>query len=61
MPLITVTNPSVLTVSAEALGLDHGVQHARSYAEAAGLLLALREGLAASALQRPLPPLEQLS
>ena len=61
VPLITVANPSVLTVSAEALGLDHGVQRARSYAEAAGLLLALREGLSASSLQRPLPALERLS
>jgi hypothetical protein len=56
-----VANPSVLAVSAEGLGLDHGVQHASSYAEAAGLLLALREGLAAGSLQRPLPPLERLS
>ena len=61
VPLITVANPSVLDVSAEALGLDHGVQRASSYAEAAGFVMALREGVAAASLQRPLPPLERLS
>ncbi len=61
VPLITVANPSVLNVSAEALGLDHGVQPASSYAEAAGFVMALREGVAAGSLQRPLPPLERLS
>ena len=61
VPLITVANPSVLDVSAEALGLDHGVRQATSYAEAAGWLLALREGVAAGSLQRPLPPLERLT
>ena len=61
VPLITVANPSLLAVSAEALGLDHGVQRASSYAEAAGWLLALREGVAAGSLQRPLPPLERLT
>ena len=61
VPLISVANPSVLDVSAEALGLDHGVRQATSYAEAAGWLLALREGVAAASLQRPLPPLERLT
>ena len=61
VPLITVANPSVLDVSAEALGLDHGVQRASSYAEAAGFVMALREGVAAASLQRPLPPLERLN
>ena len=61
VPLITVANPSLLDVSAEALGLDHGVQRASSYAEAAGFVMALREGVAAASLQRPLPPLERLS
>ena len=61
VPLITVTNPSLMAVTAEALGLDHGVQRATSYAEAAGWLLALREGVAAGSLQRPLSPLERLS
>ena len=61
VPLITVANPSLLAVSAEALGLDHGVQRASSYAEAAGFVMALREGVAAASLQRPLPPLERLN
>jgi hypothetical protein len=45
----------VLNVSAEALGLP--VLRAGSYAEAAGLLVALREGISPAALTRPLPPL----
>ncbi len=52
IPLIAVHNPCVLQVSAEALGLE--VLEARSYAEAAGLVLALREGLDPAALRRPL-------
>jgi hypothetical protein len=55
IPLIAVHNPSVLNVSAEALGLP--VLRAGSYAEAAGLLVALREGISPAALTRPLPPL----
>jgi hypothetical protein len=56
VPLIAVAgNPCLLEVSAGALGLEaHTVG---SYAEAAGLVLALREGLAPEALGRPLPPL----
>lgn len=52
IPLIAVHNPCVLNVSAEALGLE--VLEASSYAEAAGLVLALREGLDPAALRRPL-------
>lgn len=60
IPLIAVEgNPSLLEVSAERLGLS--AIGAASYAEAAGLVLALREGLHAEALRRPLPPLEWLS
>jgi len=55
VPVIAVHNPCVLEVNAEALGLE--VLQARSYSEAAGLVLALREGIAPAALQRPLPPL----
>ena len=55
IPLIAVHNPSVLNVSAEALGLP--VLRAGSYAEAAGLLVALREGISSAALARPLLPL----
>ena len=61
VPLITVENPSVLSVTAEALGLSQNVLHASSYSEAAGLVLALREGLSPVALSRPLPALERLN
>ena len=57
IPVIAVTNPSLLNVTAEALDLE--VLPAASYSEAAGLVLALREGIAPAALQRPLPPLVQ--
>ena len=53
-PVIAVHNPSVLSVSSSALGLADTVLPAASYAEAAGLILALREGLAPDALRRPL-------
>ena len=52
IPVIAVNNPCLLDVSAEALGLQ--VLTASSYAEAAGLVLALREGIAPEALCRPL-------
>ena len=52
IPLIAVHNPSLLQVGAEALGLE--VLPAASYAEAAGLVLALREGISPAALRRPL-------
>jgi hypothetical protein len=58
VPLIAVSNPCVLQVNAAALGLE--VLPARSYSEAAGLVLALREGIAPAALQRPLPALHCL-
>jgi hypothetical protein len=57
VPLITVDNPCLLNVTASALGLESGsgamVWTARSYAEAAGLVVALREGISPEALQRP--------
>ncbi len=56
VPVIAVTgNPCLLQVSGEALGLP--VIAAAGYAEAAGLVLALREGLDPAALRRPLAPL----
>ena len=56
VPLIAVeANPCVLQVDATALGLP--VLMASSYSEAAGLVLALREGLDPLALMRPLPAL----
>jgi hypothetical protein len=55
--LIAVTgNPCLLQVDGQALGLP--VLEAASYAEAAGLVLALREGLDPACLARPLRPLE---
>jgi hypothetical protein len=60
LPVVCVANPSVLSVSAEALGLSQGVLHASSYIEAAGLVLALREGLSPASLGRPLPALQRL-
>ena len=58
IPVIAVQNPCVLRVSAAALGLE--VLPAASYAEAAGLVLALREGLDPAVLQRPLASLIEL-
>lgn len=52
IPVIAVHNPCLLQVDAHALGL--AVLHAASYSEAAGLLLALREGISPAALRRPL-------
>ena len=52
VPVIAVENPCVLSVTSEALGIE--VLPASSYSEAAGLLLALREGINPEALQRPL-------
>jgi hypothetical protein len=52
IPVIAVHNPCLLQVDAHALGL--AVLHAASYSEAAGLLLALREGISPVALRRPL-------
>jgi len=60
VPVISVANPSVLEVTSTALGVGSEVLHAGSYAEAAGLVLALREGVALSALMRPLSALKEL-
>ncbi len=62
VPLITVANPSLLEVTVDALRCEGGnpVLQAGSYAEAAGFLLALREGVNAEAMQRPLLPLQEL-
>ena len=60
VPIISVTNPSLLQVTTMALGLESQVLKAHSYEEAAGLVLALREGLSVSALKRSLPALKEL-
>lgn len=49
LTVIAVENPTALAVTASSLGLP-GVIPAGSYAEAAGLLLALRHGIAPGAL-----------
>ena len=62
VPVIAVANPSLLRVGADALGLPSGsVLTASSYAEAAGLVMALREGISVASLQRPIPGLQELS
>ena len=54
IPAIAIQeNSTVLDVTQEKLGLDNVIQ-ARSYAEAAGILLALREGINLQSLERPL-------
>ena len=58
VPLIAVANPSLLQVTAEALGIASSVMSASSYAEAAGIVMALREGISPASLQRPLSSME---
>ena len=58
--MISVAQSSVLSVTAEALALEGQVLSAVSYAEAAGLVTALREGIAPAALVRPLLDLQEL-
>ena len=60
IPVISVANPSLLSVTPKVLGLASGVVQASSYAEAAGLLVALREGISPAALGRPLPALQEI-
>ena len=60
VPVICVTNPSLLQVTSTVLGLGSEVLQASSYAEAAGMVLALREGVSLSALMRPLPALTEM-
>ena len=59
--VIAVKNPSVLQVTSRALGLVDRVVPAATYTEAAGLVLALREGVALPSLQRPVPERTVLS
>jgi hypothetical protein len=58
IPVIAVAaNETILDVSRTALGIENGVIEARSYAEAAGLLLALRRGISIDSITRPLKTL----
>ncbi len=53
IPVIAVAaNKTILDVSAAALGLDNVIP-ARNYAEAAGVILALRNGIALDSIDRP--------
>ncbi len=63
LPLITVHNPGVLNVTSEKLGLNDidslksstsSVIRAGNYAEVAGLLMLLREGINLDSLNRPI-------
>jgi len=61
VPTIAVRgNESILDVSARQLGLRHVIEVA-SYAEAAGILLALRMGISPAALVRPLATLRRVT
>lgn len=58
IPVIAVAaNETILSVGRAELGISDGVIEARSYAEAAGLLLALRRGISPESLTRPLETL----
>ena len=62
IPLIAVSNPGVLNVTSSSLGLKSDLKlnnlenclHVANYIEAAGVVLALREGIDISTLKRPL-------
>lgn len=63
-PIILVRgNPTCARVDIGRLGLraeDHRIHVVESYLEAAGLLVALREGIAPASLRRPVSPLEPI-
>tara|TARA_Y100001968_G_scaffold312148_1_gene334977 strand:- start:9254 stop:10360 length:1107 start_codon:yes stop_codon:yes gene_type:complete len=62
IPLIAVANPGVMNVTSEALGIVSSIKSnscknffsVRNYSEAAGIILALREGINISSLNRPI-------
>lgn len=61
VPIVAVAeNGTVLDVHAEKVGLD-GVVQVRNYAEAAGVLLALRHGIALPSITRPLKTVRPLA
>ena len=68
IPIIGVSNPGVISVNSQDLGImndDHLNQfnffHAANYVEAAGLIIALREGIHKDSLYRPIAKLPKLS
>ena len=60
VPLIAVENPSTQGVTVESLGLNNEVMKVKNYSEAAGLVLALREGISPKSLIRPITSLKKL-
>ena len=68
IPLIVVSNSGVLKVDLEALGLidklealsSSNIFSVNNYVEAAGLIMALREGLAINSLNRPIYKAENI-
>ena len=62
VPLIAVSNPGLMKVTTDSLGLNKELVnnedlrciHVRNYVEASGILLALREGISLETLDRPL-------
>lgn len=68
IPLVVVTNPSVLKVDLNSFGLQVDSQQtnhvkvftARNYIEAAGILLALRQGISIHSLKRPVQQIKQI-
>ncbi len=57
IPIVAVEeNATILEVSAQRVGIE-GVIPAASYAEAAGILLALKRGISLESIRRPLPTL----
>ncbi len=69
VPLIVVSNPGITNVNLEALGIKIGVDthggmrvfKASNYLEAAGLVLALKEGISLSSLNRPIQRVSVIS
>ena len=66
IPLIAVSNPGVSRVDAQNLGIISNTRNsnffsASNYVEAAGLILALREGINGESLYRPLSQLLEYS
>ncbi len=65
IPIISVSNPGVLSLDGKALGLKNEINfhhcvnliNASNYVEAAGILLSLREGINLASLRRPIDPL----
>ena len=62
IPLIAVSNPNVMNVTSEALGINNSINSSssknfifvRNYFEAAGVVLALREGINIASINRPI-------